>query len=401
MRFVCAFAVASACLSGAAGASSEDIPPLPPQTGFHWQSRLDEWERYSRDVLLARFPARKKLVRKIRIHIANNDAFAFIGGDRRKIFLTTGVIRFVRDEHEYASLLSHEFGHQLISHQLLAFPPRISDEGLFFAVRVDGTTSFPWLLYRTQELEADFVNMLTARDGSVPLLLAERASRARRADPRNEREDEQGNRLAQTEALRIQTMRNILGSATLAPLAAARPLPKRLPKWNAGEEAWGAFGHEVLRAMYPDHVAVADRTLITINESCDSGRARRLESQDETVRLDAIELNVDFIKEIARSPKEFAAMIGHEFGHLLTWRDYALDHLNTDVSFTDFELWERQQFEADLIGTLPLPKGECIWAKLLERMERSTVLPPIDSPEVERAERERLARFRAMCALNY
>jgi len=184
----------------------------------------------------------------------------------------------------------------------------------------------------------------------------------------------------------------------LAPLVQARPLPRPLPDWDAPAETWSAYGRATLSAMYPNLQWLIDKATVEIS---DHTNLLAIGFRDDKLGMNVIQFDTDLLRAAVREPEDFAVLIGHEFGHLMVDRDYRQDYRGTHIRYARAEAAARQQFEADLIATLPLERGECHLADTLQRIITSPIIADHTTPKYLAPEVVRITRLRAMCAANY
>lgn len=102
-----------------------------------------------------------------------------------------------------------------------------------------------------------------------------------------------------------------------------------------------------------------------------------------------------------RSQEEFAVLLGHEFGHALFKREYDYDYLKTGLTETNDEYLLRRETESDIVGALPLVKGDCYLADVLERLVNSRMISHFLEGRFKPLNQSRITRLRAACAQNY
>lgn len=371
-------------------ASAQELPNLPFQKEFSSKNSLEVWEKYSRNILNILFPTEQKLIKKMGIRIINNDSLVFAGTNIKEIGISTGLIMKVRDQDEYASILSHELGHRLLIHREMARPTETLDEVLNYGL------SFPdWETHHRNESEADTISLLVSRNPRKSLELFLRVVVDAEIKNKGPQSEEVEKMVRRAQGLRVQTMTNIIEYVELAPIVKAKPLPN-LPSFNESTEVWETYARNVLVAMYPNHRKIIDKITIRICETCKPA----FSVVNTEKKIYEIDLNSKLLQDVIKTPKEFATLLGHEFGHIAIARNLDRDYLDTDVSFTENEVYDRKQFEADIFATLPLTNGECIWGKVLEKMSKSPVILE-DTPDYESSwDQTRIRRLKASCALN-
>jgi len=390
MRLLRVLVFAAFCVSATVTLSqSQGLPPMPSQKGFNWKSQFEAWEEYSRIVLEYMFPTRRKLVERVKIHIVDDETINARGGGN-DMLIAVGLIKFVRNEDEFAAVLAHELGHRLLVHRSPLRPPETLAEDIEASREHVVNIISNWAEYQRNEVEADTISMLMARQPKAPFVFYARVS----SEVFGVDLPESGYALRQFQImkLRIQTMNNILDQVDLAPVVRAKPLPK-LPSWKAEADAWVSYGRDVLYAMFPNYEGRVARLRLRIDEDAPLAHATVGPALPEGM----IELNIKFVHDVVRSPEEFAVLIGHEFGHIVMTRYYAGDYNGTGIAFGEAEINFRKEFEADLFATLPLEKGDCTLTRVLERV----VVNPLTFVEFPLdLDQPRLNRLRAQCALN-
>jgi hypothetical protein len=111
-----------------------------------------------------------------------------------------------------------------------------------------------------------------------------------------------------------------------------------------------------------------------------------------------IALNREYVDAVIRKPEEFATLLGHEFAHIVLRRDLNDDYHNTDIEPMD-GFYSQLQTEADIFATLPLVRGACHFAKVLDRSFRHIPEGVLkhNAPGSDPADRVRANRLRGMC----
>src|SRR6185295_2701970 len=114
------------------------------------------WINYTHEVLTRLFPSHPRLSEKV-VLIVENEKFSADSNNTR-IEISTGLIREVKNENEYAIVLAHELGHNLWRHieenELVRKqrPPR---------ARPGLPTGAQLRRIRLNETESDLVSILT------------------------------------------------------------------------------------------------------------------------------------------------------------------------------------------------------------------------------------------------
>jgi hypothetical protein len=384
--------------AGAPGAHAQELPPLPSQKDLRGKSPETVWESYSRQVLASLFPTRTRLIRKLRVRVIVADERVFAASDFAQIYITGGFIRSVRNEREFAALLAHEFGHRLCLHHAASHAPFSFDDVLIAAAN-NSFDIVEWPALRRNEMEADFVSLLANARSQTPLELLGRIIAEQVAPQRALAGPETAyDRLAkETYALRLQAMDHLIGEKQLAPFRRAGPLPRRIPSRKAPDADWIACARAMLAAMYPAYADLLARTDIGFLDDIPQAWSNLVEGRG------VILLNRGYVNAVIRKPEEFATLLGHEFGHIVLKRVLEMDYRSTGVEPTDNAIYFRKEREADLFATLPLERGECAFATVLDRSLRlmDGKIRSLDAPDADPYDRERANQLRAMCVLDY
>jgi hypothetical protein len=351
-----------------------EAPKLPSMPSKVEPIELKQWSDYSRTLLQIMFPTRLKLLRKMKIIVVENpDIFAKT--DLEKVVISTGLIGLASDKDEFASVLSHEFAHRLLLHYVA-----------LKKIEADGSIVLDWDALRRNELESDFVSLAVSANQPSILSILQRVIPTQveylaKAPPQYRLES------AQTLMLQQNSLERLLKMA--APqITSAEPIPGPLPRADATIEEWEKYTKKVLRAMYPTASSKIDRIGINISDTAWFIYA--------DYDAEMITFAPALVRYVVKSKEEFAVLMGHEFAHFLfSDRAYFRDNENTSIVFPPLDLALRADIEADIAGTLPIVRGECRLANVLDRLFK------VYGAEAMQEHRVRLSRLRTMCALNY
>ncbi len=292
----------------------------------------------------------------------------------KEVRVSTGFIREFKSAEEFAVLVAHEWSHELLGSVNKSDEPRVPTRAFFEDLRV-------------KEAEADFFISLVTGSNKVAIELLERT--VGNLQKPTGMSDWEFKQFQMVTNFRLQAMRNM--PEKIQPIVKADPLPKSLPMRNATNEVWQDYTRSVLYAMYPNYARVVKDLFVNIIDG-------DVIAEGGVVSGSAfVSLNLDHITFLVKTPEEFAVLVGHEFGHAVTIREYELDYVGISVIFAFDEIGIRRQFEADLIGILPLENGACVWANTLERLSVYTEKNLKRGDYDGKADRVRVARLRQMC----
>lgn len=146
-----------AVLCVAALSSAEELKPLPERgPGFDRKA----WTEYSLGLLNEQFPEHSETAASFRFDFLEWEApIAATGkaGDHFVIYVSTGLLNIIANEHEYAVVLAHEFGHIILQHKINS--PEFSE----LALRAKSREL--WIRLTVEEMEADLFAAKNIADG--------------------------------------------------------------------------------------------------------------------------------------------------------------------------------------------------------------------------------------------
>ncbi len=343
-----------------------------------------DWNLHGKNILLIGFPTRTELVMKYETRVIISPT-PDAQNVEKGLVITTGMLKLLSHDCHYSALLTHEFAHKFLRQ---TWPVGVyltqDDESK------SGMTAENWKQVRSNELEADFVASLTAFTTDCLAEVMDRSTPAF-VNMITGFPDWSRKEMVKMMLLRQNSIDSIK-EMKLDRIYPAGQLPTPFPSKTASDSDWIWYIKKTLIAMYPNQaVRVAVVEIIP-------SKIKGVIMADLSTA--SILVDFDLLRDVVRTREELAVLMGHEFGHILTSRNTRLDFQKAGVPKSDLELIDQRETEADIFGILPIRKGECYLATVLQRLSTSQFAKTYDETEQEHG-RARIARLSAMCNNNY
>lgn len=286
------------------------LTPLPPKVNTE-VGRV-AWEQYSRDTLTKLFPEYAEAF-KTRPLIISDSPEANAHRDGRLLTFDFGLVALMEDEAEYASVLAHELGHVMLSHESTTLY-----SGMFTPAGDD------MVLLEKQETEADRFGLLVLQRAGFPPCASARAL-TRTLDSNGMR----------AHANNIYVAVNLRREEALVHFCSLPPQMLATGKDEFKTAMWRVYADVVVRQVWPKSSPF--KGLIVLNDETFLGRA---ESGTGNLLLGP------GLIRLVQEPDDIAFFAAHELRHLNEKHQRTYVTVNGQ-EVPDYEKMERMELDAD------------------------------------------------------